>query len=118
LPKDCTKTSKADLPDGVGFKHYLIVYVPELNECAAMELTYGLQCCLQRTIAGAYAMNSTGRKVPYNRVNMFALLDMQHQYYMFTFDWLSFTAHLKEADKYEAGELYFLPECVGPHDYR
>ena len=98
---------KADLPDGVGFKHYLIVYIPELNECAAMEITYGLQCCFQRVIAS----NATGRKVPYNRVNMFALLDMQHQYYMFTFNG-SFYKASKEADRYESGECYFYPQVT------
>lgn len=102
------KNIKPLLPQGVGFQHYLAVYIPELNDVKLLSLTMALSEHLRESIAAA-ATASSGRKVATSRVNMFALMDMANQYYMFTFDG-QFVKKTKDNTPWSGNtEMYFLP---------
>ena len=103
------KDIKPALPQGVGFQHYLCVYIPELDDMKLISLTMALSEHIRSSIADS-ASKALGKNVPPSRVNMFGLCDLSSAYYM-----LKFTGGYVKKNKENAiwngtGEMYFLPE--------
>lgn len=101
------KDIKPEMPQGVGFQHYLICYNPEEKELQALQVTVGLSNHIKRAIADA-AAKSTGRKTRWDRVNIFDLLSLDSAFYMFTF-LPEFQKVNKEGEIWATGEAYFYP---------
>ena len=103
------KDIKPALPQGVGFQHYLCVYIPELDDMKLISLTMALSEHIRSSIADS-ASRALGKNVPPSRVNMFGLCELSSAYYM-----LKFTGGYVKKNKENAiwnnnGEMYFLPE--------
>lgn len=103
------KDIKPALPQGVGFQHYLCVYIPETDQLMLVSLTMALSEHIRECIAES-ASRALGRKLPTSRVNMFGLCDLSQSFYM-----LKFTGQFVKKNKENQlwnnnGEMYFLPE--------
>jgi len=103
------KDIKPALPQGVGFQHYLYVYIPELDDMKLISLTMALSEHIRSSIADS-ASRALGKNVPPSRVNMFGLCELSSAYYM-----LKFTGNFVKKNKENQlwnnnGEMYFLPE--------
>lgn len=103
------KDIKPALPQGVGFQHYLCVYIPEIDQLMLVSLTMALSEHIRECIAES-ASRALGRKLPSSRVNMFGLCDLSQSFYM-----LKFTGQFVKKNKENQlwnnnGEMYFLPE--------
>lgn len=103
------KDIKPALPQGVGFQHYLCVYIPETDQLMLVSLTMALSEHIRESIAES-ASRALGRKLPSSRVNMFGLCDLSQSFYM-----LKFTGQFVKKNKENQlwnnnGEMYFLPE--------
>jgi hypothetical protein len=103
------KDIKPALPQGVGFQHYLCVYIPEIDQLMLISLTMALSEHIRECIAES-ASRALGRKLPSSRVNMFGLCDLSQSFYM-----LKFTGQFVKKNKENQlwnnnGEMYFLPE--------
>lgn len=103
------KDIKPALPQGVGFQHYLCVYIPETDQLMLVSLTMALSEHIRECIAES-ASRALGRKLPSSRVNMFGLCDLSQSFYM-----LKFTGQFVKKNKENQlwnnnGEMYFLPE--------
>lgn len=103
------KDIKPALPQGVGFQHYLCVYIPEIDQLMLISLTMALSEHIRECIVES-ASRALGRKLPSSRVNMFGLCDLSQSFYM-----LKFTGQFVKKNKENQlwnnnGEMYFLPE--------
>jgi len=103
------KDIKPALPQGVGFQHYLCVYIPETDQLMLVSLTMALSEHIRECIAES-ASRALGRKLPSSRVNMFGLCDLSQSFYM-----LKFTGNFVKKNKENQpwnnnGEMYFLPD--------
>lgn len=103
------KDIKPALPQGVGFQHYLCVYIPETDQLMLVSLTMALSEHIRECIAES-ASRALGRKLPTSRVNMFGLCDLSQSFYM-----LKFTGQFVKKNKENQlwnnnGEMYFLPD--------
>jgi DNA-binding CsgD family transcriptional regulator len=100
------KDIKPQLPMGVGFQHYFIVWNVAAKEIQALQLTVGLSNHIKRAIAEAASLG--GRKVRADRVNIFDLLTMENRFYYFRFQ-NEFIKVDKEGSDWLQGEAYFYP---------
>jgi DNA-binding CsgD family transcriptional regulator len=100
------KDIKPQLPMGVGFQHYFIVWNVAAKEIQALQLTVGLSNHIKRAIAEAASVG--GRKVRADRVNIFDLLTMENRFYYFRFQ-NEFIKVDKEGSDWLQGEAYFYP---------
>ena len=103
------KDIKPALPQGVGFQHYLCVYIPELDDMKLISLTMALSEHIRSSIADS-ASKALGKNVPPSRVNMFGLCDLSSAYYMLKFTGGYVKKNKENAIWNGAAEMYFLPE--------
>lgn len=93
---------KSELPQGVGYSKYAIVYLHDTGECMALRLTAGLETALQEAIAA-----ETGQKP--NRVNLFDLFQISGRFWAFRFSGV-FTKRTKDGLEWSVeGDMFFYP---------
>ena len=94
---------KKDLPQGVGYAKYAILYDHASGDCVAMRLTAGLEQSLREAIA------AETKQAP-ARVNLFNLFYVQGRFWAFHFGG-KFTKRTKEGELWNgAGDMFFYPE--------
>lgn len=94
---------KKDLPQGVGYAKYAIIYDHASGDCVAMRLTAGLDQSLREAIAAETEQSPA-------RVNLFDLFQIQGRFWAFHFGG-KFTKRTKEGEPWNgAGEMFFYPE--------
>lgn len=94
---------KQDLPQGVGYAKYAILYDHASGECVAMRLTAGLETALKEAIAAETKQNAA-------RVNLFDLFQIKGRFWAFHFGG-KFTKRTKEGELWTgAGDMFFYPE--------
>lgn len=94
---------KQDLPQGVGYAKYAILYDHTYGQCVAMRLTSGLETALKEAIASETKQNAA-------RVNLFDLFQVKGRFWAFHFGG-SFTKRTKEGELWTgAGDMFFYPE--------
>lgn len=94
---------KKDLPKGVGYAKYAILYDHASGDCVAMRLTAGLEQSLREAIA------AETKQAP-ARVNLFDLFQVQGRFWAFHFAG-KFTKRTKEGELWTGqGDMFFYPE--------
>jgi hypothetical protein len=94
---------KKDLPQGVGYAKYAILYDHASGDCVAMRLTAGLEQSLREAIAAETKQAAA-------RVNLFDLFQVQGRFWAFHFGG-KFTKRTKEGELWTGhGDMFFYPE--------
>lgn len=94
---------KKELPQGVGYAKYAILYDHASGDCVAMRLTVGLEQSLREAIA------AETKQAP-ARVNLFDLFQIQGRFWAFHFGG-KFTKRTKVGELWKgAGDMFFYPE--------
>ncbi len=93
---------KADLPTGVTYTKYAVVYIFETREVAALEISASFETALKESIGAE--MN---RKP--EQVNLFNLFELSTRFWGFGFDG-QFTERQKDGKPYEGkGDMFYYP---------
>lgn len=93
---------KADLPDGVKYRKFAVVYIHETKECALFEMSAAFENSIKEAIAAETGQNPA-------KINVFNLFDLSSKFWAVRFSG-SFTKRTKDGVGWNGkGDMFFYP---------
>lgn len=93
---------KADLPEGVGYMKFAVVYIHETKECALFEMTAAFENSIKEAIAAQTGQNPS-------KINVFNLFELSSKFWAVRFSG-SFTKRTRDGVGWNGkGDMFFYP---------